>query len=461
MATFSTNVIEMPDLASRAYQMYQLGLSQQEKADEKAKLEREKASLKRERYSDVEGSRSMLDKAYSLEPAAREVATVLFKEFENASIDFNTTGSEQSKSRLDDLRGKLNRVIGQGMAISDQKKRESEEYRLNPQLFTPESSSVFSERKKSPSSFKPRKDENGNIIGTYNGEDMPIMDIPYFGDEIIPGLNAIGLDRIDRTIEILNPDALADKALQYFSNVKGVRQDFGSSVTFNKDKLIELSESWLDEELSSPGAKEKVFIAHAANMGGIDPGKLSRAEYLRILDKYKNPELAKSALEKYKQGVLNKISSRAPASQIGAAGGGGGKSDMSFLDLLGSVGFDQPYFEGGGQRGATGIRRLVFPTDISVAVGTDPLNLFSGGRHIIKGVGFDRNGKVYFRVQDEKRNVIERDQFAYNAYMAKIREVLDKNNAYNILKDFSKRILTEGSNPDWAGDAESQLRQGK
>ena len=109
MATFSTNVIEMPDLASRAYQMYQLGLSQQEKADEKAKLEREKASLKRERYSDVEGSRSMLDKAYSLEPAAREVATVLFKEFENASIDFNTTGSEQSKSRLDDLRGNLYR----------------------------------------------------------------------------------------------------------------------------------------------------------------------------------------------------------------------------------------------------------------------------------------------------------------------------------------------------------------
>ena len=99
--------------------------------------------------------------------------------------------------------------------------------------------------------------------------------------------------------------------------------------------------------------------------------------------------------------MLNKISSRAPASQIGAAGGGGGKSDMSFLDLLGSVGFDQPYFEGGGQRGATGIRRLVFPTDISVAVGTDPLNPFSGGRHIIKGVGFDRNGKVYFRVQDE------------------------------------------------------------
>jgi hypothetical protein len=134
---------------------------------------------------------------------------------------------------------------------------------------------------------------------------------------------------------------------------------------------------------------------------------------------------------------------------------------MSFSELLGSFGLDSPIIEGGGQGGATGIRRLVFPTDILVTVGSDPLNPFSGKRHIIKKFGFDKNGKVHFKIEDEKGGAINPNEFAYNAYLAKIRELLDKDNAYNILKDFSKRTLTEGSNPNWLGDAESQLKQGK
>ena len=180
---------------------------------------------------------------------------------------------------------------------------------------------MYSERKKSPSSFKPRKDENGNIIGTYNGEDMPIMDIPYFGDEIIPGLNAIGLDRIDRTIKVLNPENMAKSALQNFIDANGVRQDFGSSVTYNKDNLIKLSNDWLTQELAIPKAMEMVFIFDAANKTGFDPEKLSTSEYLRILDEYKNPELAKQAVERYKTNVLNRVQRMIPAAQVGATGG--------------------------------------------------------------------------------------------------------------------------------------------
>lgn len=450
MAAFSTNVIEMPDLASRAFQMYQIGLSQQEKAEEKAKLEQERQSLKRERISDVEGTRGILDKAYSLEPAAREAASLLFKEYEKASVNYNTTGSEQDKARMFELKGKFSQVIGQGLAIADQKKQEAEEFRRNPQLFTPDSEINLSERIKPIQSFKPRVDENGIIVGTYDGKEMPIMDIPYFGSEIIPGLNALGLDRIDNTIKVLNPENMAKNALQNFIDANGVRQDFGSSVTYNKDKLIRLSNDWLTQELAIPGAMEKVFISDAASRAGFDPEKLSRSEYLRILDEYKNPELAKQAVEKYKKDVLNRVESMIPAAQVGATGGGGGGSAIpeKTRDYLDFIGIDNPLIQGAGQGGAKGIRRVVFSHELPVSVSVPgSLDEKTKETQYIKNFGFDKNGKMYFTVEDEAGDVISPNdpKFNYNRYLSSMTKELNRNRVYNLIKDHSKNLLEKGS----------------
>lgn len=449
MAAFSTNVIEMPDLASRAFQMYQIGLSQQEKAEEKARIEQEKQALKRERISDVEGTRGMLDKAYSLEPAAREAASLLFKEYEKASVNYNTTGSEQDKARMFELKGKFSQVIGQGLAIADQKKQEAEEFRRNPQMFTPDSERNLSERIKPIQSFKPRVDENGIIVGTYNGQEMPIMDIPYFGSEIIPGLNALGLDRIDNTIKVLNPENMAKSALQNFIDANGVRQDFGSSVTYNKDNLIKLSNDWLTQELAIPGAMEKVFISDAANKTGFDPEKLSRSEYLRILDEYKNPELAKQAVERYKTNVLNRVQSMIPAAQVGATGGGGrSATSEKTSDYLDFIGIDNPLIEGGGQGGAKGIRRVVFNHELPVSVSVPGLlDEEVKETQYIKNFGFDKNGKMYFTVEDEAGDVISPNdpRFNYNRYLSSMTKELNRNRVYNLIRDYSKNLLEKGS----------------
>jgi len=448
MAAFSTNVIEMPDLASRAFQMYQIGLSQQEKAEEKARIEQEKQALKRERISDVEGTRGMLDKAYSLEPAAREAASLLFKEYEKASVNYNTTGSEQDKARMFELKGKFSQVIGQGLAIADQKKQEAEEFRRNPQMFTPDSERNLSERIKPIQSFKPRVDENGVIVGTYNGQEMPIMDIPYFGSEIIPGLNALGLDRIDNTIKVLNPENMAKSALQNFIDANGVRQDFGSSVTYNKDNLIKLSNDWLTQELAIPGAMEKVFISDAANKTGFDPEKLSRSEYLRILDEYKNPELAKQAVERYKTNVLNRVQSMIPAAQVGATGGGRSSISEKTSDYLDFIGIDNPLIEGGGQGGAKGIRRVVFNHELPVSVSVPGLlDEEVKETQYIKNFGFDKNGKMYFTVEDEAGGVISPNdpRFSYNRYLSSMTKELNRNRVYNLIRDYSKNLLEKGS----------------
>lgn len=451
MAAFSTNVIEMPDLASRAFQMYQIGLSQQEKAEEKAKLEQEKQTLKRERVSDIEGTRGMLEKAYSLEPAAKEAASLIFKEYENAAINFNTTGSDTDKSRMNDLRGKFSQVIGQGMAIAEQKKREAEEYRLNPQMFTPDSSRIFEERMKPVASFKPRVDENGILLGTYQGKEMPLMEIPYFGNEIIPGVNALGLDRIDRTVEILSPDAIAKVGLDNFINSKDVRRDLGGSVVFNKENLFNKVNNWLDGELSLPGAMDKLYISHATSQGGIDPTKMSRSQYLQILDRYKNPELAKQATEWWRQGVLDRVGNMIPAAQVGATGGSTYRQEK-MIDYLDSIGFDNFTIEGGGQGRSTGKRRVVFDHELEVSASVPDtvygqLGETKTKKQFIKKFGFDKDGKMYFVVVDDEGKLISpnSDKFKYQEYLSEMTKELKKNRVFNTLRDYSRDKLVEGT----------------
>lgn len=453
MAAFSTNVIEMPDLASRAFQMYQIGLSQQEKAEEKAKLEQEKQTLKRERVSDIEGTRGMLEeKLYLLEPAAREAASLIFKEYENAAINFNTTGSDTDKSRMNDLKGKFSQAIGMGMAIAEQKKREGEEYRLNPQMFTPESSRIFEERMKPVASFKPRVDENGILLGTYQGNEMPLMEIPYFGNEIIPGVNALGLDRIDRTIEILSPDAIAKVGLDNFINSKDVRRDLGGSVVFNKENLFNKVNNWLDGELSLPGAMDKVYISHATSQGGVDPTKMSRSQYLQILDRYKNPELAEEATEWWRQGVLDRVENMIPAAQVGAPRGGGGGSTYrqeKMIDYLRYIGSDNPTVEGGGQGRVTGKRRVLFnhpgfPVTVSIP---DPIYGTKTEKQFIKKFGFDKDGKMYFNVIDGDNKIIPPNdpRFRGQEYLSQMSAELEKNGVFNTLKDYSRNRLERGT----------------
>lgn len=270
------------------------------------------------------------------------------------------------------------------------------------------------------------------------------MDIPYFGSEIIPGLNALGLDRIDNTIKVLNPENMAKSALQNFIDANGVRQDFGSSVTYNKDNLIRLSNDWLTQELAIPGAMEKVFISDAANKTGFDTEKLSRSEYLRILDEYKNPELAKQAVERYKTNVLNRVQSMIPAAQVG------GRSSISekTSDYLDLIGIDNPLIEGGGQGGAKGIRRVVFSHELPVSVSVPGLlDEETKETQYIKNFGFDKNGKMYFTVEDETGDVISPNdpKFNYNRYLSSMTKELNRNRVYNLIRDYSKNLLEKGS----------------
>ena len=221
-------------------------------------------------------------------------------------------------------------------------------------------------------------------------------------------------------------------------------------MTYNKDKLIKLSNDWLTQELAIPKAMEMVFIFDAANKTGFDPEKLSTSEYLRILDEYKNPELAKQAVERYKTNVLNRVQSMIPAAQVGATGGGGGRSATSekTSDYLDFIGIDNPLIEGGGQGGAKGIRRVVFNHELPVSVSVPGLlDEEVKETQYIKNFGFDKNGKMYFTVEDEAGGVISPNdpRFSYNRYLSSMTKELNRNRVYNLIRDYSKNLLEKGS----------------
>jgi len=441
MAAFSTNVIEMPDLASRAFQMYQIGLSQQEKAEEKAKLEQEKQTLKRERISDIEGTRGMLIKAYSLEPAAREAASLIFKEYENAAINFNTTGSDTDKSRMNDLRGKFSQAIGMGMAIAEQKKSEYNEIKLNPQMFTPESNRMLGDLMKPVASFKPRVDENGILLGTYQGKEMPLMEIPYYGNEMIKGVNTLGLDRIDNTIKILSPGEMAQTAVQIYEDAEGVKKNVGGSTFYNEANFLNRADKWVDGELSLPGAMDKVYISHATNRLGLDPTKMSTSEKLQILDRYKNRELAKEATEWWKKSFLDGVKNMIPAAQVGAPRGGGGEdrlteSERERIDFVQSLGIPHP------EKDAEG-KDVIMWDNANIEV-KPPETLGSlGEQQYIKSFGLGKDGKYRFVITNANGKPVTKSDAEWNSstYQSVISKYLRKMNLESDFKREAQALL--------------------
>jgi hypothetical protein len=170
---------------------------------------------------------------------------------------------------------------------------------------------------------------------------------------------------------------------------------------------------------------------------------------LRILDEYKNPELAKQAVERYKTNVLNRVESMIPAAQVGATGGGGrsaiSEKTSDYLDL---IGIDNPLIEGGGQGGAKGIRRVVFNHELPVSVSVPGLlDEEVKETQYIKNFGFDKNGKMYFTVEDEAGDVISPNdpKFNYNRYLSSMTKELNRNRVYNLIRDYSKNLLEKGS----------------
>ena len=117
-------------------------------------------------------------------------------------------------------------------------------------------------------------------------------------------------------------------------------------------------------------------------------------------------------------------------------------------DYLDLIGIDNLLIEGGGQGGAKGIRRVVFNHELPVSVSVPGLlDEEVKETQYIKKFGFDKNGKMYFTVEDEAGGVISPNdpRFSYNRYLSSMTKELNRNRVYNLIRDYSKNLLEKGS----------------
>lgn len=264
MAALSRAVIQLPDFAEMAYK--------KSLADEERRLrdeeKQERKTAQRQREVDTFGvKQSYYEKSFALEPGAKAVAGEAYKAFEQAGIEYEKTGSEEAKLKMQKAAGVYNQVVGTGLAISNGIMEEAETFRKNPSAFTSESQKVanqaIADRKNI--NFQPVL-ENGVLFVTEKGKKIPVTESVYFSTNLQPGYNTLGLVPVDPATKYLDPRDYASLQVNNFKGTDGVMVDDGSNIRYNQSALITKARSSYESDLkNNPSLMEAVILRHSTD----------------------------------------------------------------------------------------------------------------------------------------------------------------------------------------------------
>jgi hypothetical protein len=321
MAVFSTSAIQMPDLNEYGQTILKTAAAQREKQE---KLLKEQKDARERKTSALGAEKLYSSSAYKLESAAKEAAQLVYDKFKDSAINYEMTGSESDKSKMEDYFNQLNQVIGVGIGVASAVDQEYELARTKPSSFTPESIKDIEGRYNSrrATSFNVQADAQGNITAEYNGQRVPISSHPYFNASSTPGVNNLGLVPVDPSAKYLDTNKLAAEYVNNFANSEGVRIDTGSGLKYDKGKLIEKSRASFDNKIAAdPDFLNAVIMSH--KFKGRD---ISAEEKANAMNEYASDgELMKAAIDEYwGMKVKPEIERLTPAEAVGAATGGGG-----------------------------------------------------------------------------------------------------------------------------------------
>jgi hypothetical protein len=295
MAALSRAVIQLPDFAEMAYK--------KSLADEERRLrdeeKQERKVAQRQREVDTFGvKQSYYEKSFALEPGAKAVAGEAYKAFEQAGIEYEKTGSEEAKLKMQKAAGVYNQVVGTGLAISNGIMEEAETFRKNPSAFTSESQKVanqaIADRKNI--NFQPVL-ENGVLFVTEKGKKIPVTESVYFSTNLQPGYNTLGLVPVDPSTKYMNPMEQAQLLSKGHSDANGVKIDDGTNITYNKPELVKKVRAAYENNLKEYLPQvEAVILRHWTAVNGRPPSPQERES---VIAEYKNPTLFESAKERF------------------------------------------------------------------------------------------------------------------------------------------------------------------
>lgn len=312
----STTVFKVPDWAAQGVAM-----------EAQAAQKRKEDSEKRQKYTDAMGiDRQFSENQYKLAGKYKDATQAAFDAYKQAAIEFETSGSQDAKSKLESSRNQFNQAFGIGLSASASATDELNKMNASKgvgYVETPESAKQkytdFS------SSRMITKIENGVVMVQEPGGGMvPLSQSVYFQQEQ-NSFNSFSLDKIDPNIKFLDPQTLAMNDAKNLYTLSGVKIDGPSSTTYNTAAAVEKGLAQLKARMvSDPEVLNMVATRWYTKVNEMDRNRLGFADSNAIQQLIKNdPAFMEAAQKDFEMIYSEAIKSQRPASAVGAAGGGG------------------------------------------------------------------------------------------------------------------------------------------
>jgi hypothetical protein len=322
MAVLNQTPFQLPDFAKMAYEK---SLVDEEK--QRREEERQEAKLA-QRQRTIEGfgaKKNYLDKGFALEPAAKQVADLVFQQLQQYGTEYEKSNSQEALANYERTLGQFNQILGTGLAVRQAVDNEIESLRKNPSSFSLESQSVGEQAYKDRGKLNfAGAIENGVVMATdpKTGKRVPATQLSYFQPSVISGVNTLGLVPVDPATQFMNTNEYAQRLIKQLEGVDGVRIDSGSSITYDKNAMLSKGRNIFDGEFVKPAMRDAIILKHYEKTEGKFPSPQERANI--ISDYLNNTSKLAAAKDTYWSETAKGISDFMPASSVGARTGGSG-----------------------------------------------------------------------------------------------------------------------------------------
>lgn len=407
MAVLSRAVLQIPDFAKMAYEK---SLVDEEK--QRREEERQEAKLA-QRQRTIEGfgaKKNYLEKGFALEPAAKQLADLAYQQLQQYGTEYENSNSQEALANYERAVGQFNQILGTGLAVRQAVDGEYETFLKSPSSFSLES------QKTAKQSYSDRSKmnfagaiENGIVMATdpTTGKRVPATQLSYFQSSVTPGVNTLGLVPVDPATKFLDPVDYAKRLVNDFKGTKDVEINDGSTISYNKNALINKGEASFQSELqNNPAMMDAIILRHYLGSNGKVPSAQERAQV--IVDYSNNPEKLKAAQESYWSDVSENIGLFIPASSVRATTGGSGDGvtrsqreeiDAIFAGTEGNINIIPKGTFAGQTKDRFFVGGVDIPFKAQGALGQEDM--------IATGIGVDEDGNFVASIRDANGQLVK------------------------------------------------------
>jgi hypothetical protein len=312
----STTVFKVPEWAAQ-------GAAMEAQAAQKRKEEAEK----REKLTSAMGiDQKFAENQYKLLGVHKDVTQAAYNAWKESSIEFETSGSQAAKAKMEAARNQFNQAFGIGLGVSATATEEINKMNASKgvgYIDTPDSA------KQKYTQFATgrieTKVENGVVmVKDPDGAMVPLSQSVYFQQEQNP-YNSFMLDKVDPNIKFVDPVAVAQQDAKNIYNLSGVRIDTGTGVNYNANAAAEKGVAQLKMRYESdPDVKRMIATRWYAQSNGLDKNRLGFSDSAQIDNLMSNdPAFMEAALQDFEKQYSDAIKAQKPAGQVAAPTGGG------------------------------------------------------------------------------------------------------------------------------------------